>query len=102
MKITMNDIRRAGGPRTDFHAPFKAEGTDVLNAFGVAVGKAIDETHGSMFAAASDMLAALEAMLADMRECGILDFYSEARGVGMAGAVAEARAAIAKAKGGSA
>jgi hypothetical protein len=67
-RFTMEDIKRAGGPVTEFHAPFKAEGTDIRNAFGVIVGAAIDEVHANVFAAAPDMLAELKRIFDDWPE----------------------------------
>lgn len=57
MPINLN--QRPEGRVTEFHAPFKAEGTDIRNAFGVIVGAGIDEVHASVFAAGPDLLEAL-------------------------------------------
>ena len=54
-KFTPADSRRAGDRVTEYHAPFKAEGTDIRNAFGVIVGTAIDEVHATLFAGAGTL-----------------------------------------------
>jgi hypothetical protein len=61
MTFTLANIKAAGSRVTEFHAPFKAEGTDIRNAFGVIVGAGIDEVHADIFAAAGNTRAALEA-----------------------------------------
>lgn len=56
----LSAARAAAGTReTAYHAPFKAEGTDIRNAFGVIVGAGIDEVHATVFAASGAILAAL-------------------------------------------
>lgn len=65
MTFTLAKIRAAGSRVTEFHGPFKAEGTDIRNAFGVIVGAGIDEVHANVFAASGEMLeAAREAAIA--------------------------------------
>ncbi len=61
MTFTLANIKAAGSRVTEYHAPFKAEGTDIRNAFGVIVGAGIDEVHANAFAAAGNMRPALEA-----------------------------------------
>lgn len=58
MTFTLANIKAAGSRVTEYHAPFKAEGTDIRNAFGVIVGAGIDEVHASTFAASGEMLEA--------------------------------------------
>lgn len=83
-KFTMADVKHAGSRVTEYHAPFKAEGTDIRNAFGVIVGKAIDEVHAVKFAAAPDMLAALTlaekhigSLCADVSEIDLPDWFAD-------------------------
>lgn len=45
----------------------------------------------------AEMLEALQHLMIDLEYHGLVDFYNEASGTGLGGAVADARAAIAKA-----
>ena len=94
MKITMNATRAAGSRVTEFHGPFKAEGTDIRNAFGVIVGAGLDEVHSTVFAAAPAMLAALE-----IAERFISGFEGDDMQEGIDANLAAVRAAIAAARG---
>jgi hypothetical protein len=55
------------------------------------------EANARLIAAAPDLLEALQHLMLDLEYHGLAGFYSETSGSGLGGAVADARAAIAKA-----
>lgn len=65
------------------------------------MSRSYDIDHQAEHAAAcfDQMLAALKAIRADIRVCGLEGFYSDTKGAGLSGAIAEVDAAIAAAEG---